>query len=79
MKLPRGVSGHDVVKGLRRVGYEVTRQRGHVYMTTQQDGEHHVAIPMHNPIKDGTLATSLSSVGAHLGIDRAELRHRMKL
>jgi predicted RNA binding protein YcfA (HicA-like mRNA interferase family) len=63
MKLPRDVSGSDLVKGLRRVGYEVTRQKGdHVYMTTQVHGEHHVVIPMHNPVKVGTFAAIPGSV-----------------
>jgi predicted RNA binding protein YcfA (HicA-like mRNA interferase family) len=80
MKLPRDVSGDDLVKGLRRVGYEWTRQKGdHVYMTTQLRGEHHVAIPMHNPIKVGTFAGILGAVSNHLGIERDVLLREMKL
>jgi predicted RNA binding protein YcfA (HicA-like mRNA interferase family) len=80
MKLPRDVSGADLVKGLRRVGYEVTRQKGdHVYMTTQLHGEHHAAVPMHNPIKVGTFAAILSAVVNHLRIERDALLREMKL
>jgi predicted RNA binding protein YcfA (HicA-like mRNA interferase family) len=80
MKLPRDVSGDDLVKGLRRVGYEPTRQKGdHVYMTTQVNGEHHVAVPMHNPIKVGTFAAILGAVANHLGIERHALIREMKL
>lgn len=80
MKLPRDVSGDDIVKGLRRVGYQVTRQKGdHVYMTTRQRAEHHVSVPLHDPVKVGTFATILNSVAAHLGLDRDELLRLMKL
>ena len=52
MKLPRDLYGTELVKGLRRVGYIESRQKGdHVYMTTQMGGEHHVAVPLHKPLK----------------------------
>jgi len=80
MKLPRDVSGADLVKGLRRVGYEITRQKGdHVYMTTHTRGEHHVAVPMHDPIKVGTFTGILAAVTNHLGIERDSLLREMKL
>ncbi len=80
MKLPREVSGADLVKGLRRVGYEATRQKGdHVYMTTQLRGEHHVAVPLHNPIKVGTFAGILAAVANRLGIERDALLREMKI
>jgi predicted RNA binding protein YcfA (HicA-like mRNA interferase family) len=44
MKLPRDVDGQQLVKALRVLGYEVTRQRGsHIRITTTVDGEHHDA------------------------------------
>lgn len=56
MKLPRDVSGQDLVKALRRFGYEVSHQTGsHIRLTTQEQGEHHITIPAHNPLKVGTL------------------------
>lgn len=37
MKLPRDVSGPELVKALRKLGYQPDRQRGsHVRVTTQQ-------------------------------------------
>ena len=66
MKLPRDVSGAELVKALRRLGYEVNRQRGsHIRVTTQQDGEHHEVIPNHNPIRTGTFSGILKSIAAH--------------
>jgi predicted RNA binding protein YcfA (HicA-like mRNA interferase family) len=80
MKLPRNVFGSDLVKGLERVGYTRTRQKGgHLYMTTQQNGEHHVAVPLHKPVKVGTLNAILSSVAEHLQTDREQLLDSMKL
>ena len=80
MKLPRNVTGDQIVRGLQRVGYERTRQKGdHVYVTTQQNGEHHVSVPLHNPVKIGTLANILGSVSSHLQVDRDELIRLMKL
>jgi predicted RNA binding protein YcfA (HicA-like mRNA interferase family) len=66
MKLPRDVSGPDLVKALRKLGYEVTRQRGsHVRVTSSQGGEHHEVVPNHHPIKPGTLSSILKSVASH--------------
>jgi predicted RNA binding protein YcfA (HicA-like mRNA interferase family) len=80
MKLPRDVSGEELVKGLRRVGYEVSRQKGdHVRMTTGRNGEHHVTVPLHHPIKVGAFGAILASVAEHIGIDRDQLLQEMKL
>ncbi len=66
MKLPRDLSGADLVKALRALGYEVTRQKGsHVRVTTQRDGEHHETIPTHRSIKVGTLNDILKSIAGH--------------
>lgn len=80
MKLPRNVAGEDLIKGLRRVGYEVSRQRGsHAQMTTRDKGEHHVTVPLHNPVRIGTLASILDSVASHLQMDRQSLIEAMDL
>ena len=80
MKLPRDVSGQELIRALRRFGYEWERQRGsHVRLTTMVDGEHHEAIPMHGSIRVGTLATILSSVAEHHGLSVEELREQLRL
>jgi predicted RNA binding protein YcfA (HicA-like mRNA interferase family) len=74
MKIPRDLSGSDLIKLLREFGYEPTRQAGsHIRITTQQNGEHHVTIPNHSPLKIGTLSSILSEVAAHLGKTKDEL------
>ena len=66
MKLPRNVSGARLQASLRRLGYEVVRQRGsHVRITTQSNGEHHEVIPLHNPIGAKTLSSILKSIARH--------------
>ena len=47
MKLPRDVSGMELVAALAVRGYQVTRQSGsHVRLTTQLGGEqHHLTVP----------------------------------
>ena len=74
MKLPRSISGADLVKALGKAGYSVTRQRSsHIRLTTERNGQHHVTVPDHDPVKVGTLADILKDVGGHLGLSRDEL------
>jgi len=78
MKLPRDLSGAELVKGLEKVGYVVVRQRSsHIRLTTQRDGEHHVTVPNHDALKVGTLCGILGDVAAHLGVDRNTLLEQM--
>ena len=66
MKIPRDLSGYDLAKSLRALGYERVRQDGsHIRLTTERGGQHHVTIPNHNPIKVGTLAAILKAVALH--------------
>jgi predicted RNA binding protein YcfA (HicA-like mRNA interferase family) len=75
LKLPRDVSGEELVRSLRRFGYEVTRQTGsHIRLTSKFKGsEHHVTIPAHKQLKIGTLAQILSDVGSYLDLTREQL------
>jgi predicted RNA binding protein YcfA (HicA-like mRNA interferase family) len=74
MKLPRDVSGRQLVKALRVLGYMETRSKGsHIRITTQKEGEHHEVVPNHNPIKCGTLSGILKSVAAHHRLSLPEL------
>jgi len=78
MKLPRDLSRPGLAKLLRAFGYEVTRQTGsHLRLTTERQGEHHVTVPNHSPLKVGTLAGILNDVSQHLGITKNELLQRL--
>jgi predicted RNA binding protein YcfA (HicA-like mRNA interferase family) len=61
------------------LGYQVTRQTGsHLRLTTEEDGEHHVTIPRHSPLRIGTLAAILDDVATHFGLSRSELLAKIK-
>ena len=80
MRLPRDVSGPELVKALRTLGYESTRQRGsHIRVTTQQGGQHHEVVPNHRSIKTGTLSGILKSIAAHHRMTVDELLAILKL
>ena len=74
MKLPRDISGKDLIKALSRLNYAVTRQTGsHIRLTTLNKGEHSITVPAHSPIKVGTLNAILKDVSDHFNLSRNEL------
>ena len=78
MRLPRDLSGTELIKRLERLGYEVTRQSGsHIRLTSRTRGEHHVTIPNHDPLRIGTLAAILDAVAAHHGLTRDDVLYRL--
>ena len=81
MKLPRDVYGSDLIKALRVLGYEFVRRDGsHIRLTTRLNGEHHITVPDHKPLKTGTLARGvLKPVAAHHGITIEDLLERLDL
>jgi predicted RNA binding protein YcfA (HicA-like mRNA interferase family) len=63
MKLLRGVSADRVIRALERLGYEVIRQKGsHVRLPHDGPPAHAITVPLHNPLKTGTLHGILSEV-----------------
>jgi predicted RNA binding protein YcfA (HicA-like mRNA interferase family) len=80
VKIPRDLSGSDLVKVLRAFGYERVRQDGsHIRLTTQRAGQHHVTVPNHSPIKLGTLTGILKAVAAHHKLTVEELMRTLGL
>lgn len=78
MRLPRDLSGPELVKRLSRLGYHVTRQTGsHMRLTSRERGEHHVTVPSHDPLRIGTLAAVLDSVASHHGLSRDDLLEQL--
>ncbi|ACB00943.1 MULTISPECIES: type II toxin-antitoxin system HicA family toxin [Cyanophyceae] len=79
MKLPRDLSGKDLAKQLKVLGYEISHQTGsHIRLTTQTNGEHHITIPAHNPLKIGTLSAILRSIAEHFKISRDEVLQKIQ-
>lgn len=80
MKLPRDLSGPELVKALRVLGYVVDRQKGsHVRVTTQQGGEHQEVVPNHHPIKVGTLSGILKDIATHHDLTVGNLIRKLGL
>ena len=63
MKLPRSVSGERLVRTLQQVGYSIIRQRGAMSGFSIRDHRFTVSlVPLHNPLKTGTLHAILAEV-----------------
>lgn len=74
MKVPRNLSSERLIQLLANFGYETTRQTGsHIRLTTQENGQHHLTIPAHDPLKIDTLNSILRSVAEHFGLTKDEL------
>jgi predicted RNA binding protein YcfA (HicA-like mRNA interferase family) len=73
--LPRDLSGRELVRLLKRYGYESTRQVGsHIRLRSNLRGYvHSITIPDHDSLRIGTLNSILSDVADYLGIDRGKL------
>jgi len=77
-KIPRNLSGRDLIMYLKKLGYEQSRQVGsHIRLTTENKGVHHITIPAHDPIKIGTLSNILKDIARHFEISREELINRL--
>lgn len=60
------MSGADLAKALRALGYKMVRQVGsHMRLTTNVDGQFHITVPNHDPIKVGTLRSIIKLVAEH--------------
>lgn len=74
MKLPGDLTDKELIKALEQMGYHVTRQTGnHVWLSYQKVGEHHVTVPLHNPLRVGTLAAILADVASYHKLTRDKL------
>jgi predicted RNA binding protein YcfA (HicA-like mRNA interferase family) len=78
MRLPRDISGDDLVRALAVYGYVETRQTGsHIRLTTSLGGEHHVTVPRHHSLRMGTLGGIVIEVAKHHKVSRDEVARRL--
>ena len=78
MRLPRDISGSELIKSLEVFSYVQTRQAGsHVRLTTLENGEHHITIPLTSPLRIGTLSSILSDVAKHFGVSKQEISRQL--
>jgi predicted RNA binding protein YcfA (HicA-like mRNA interferase family) len=77
-RIPRDISGQNLIKALHIFGYEVTRQVGsHIRLTTNVNGKHTITIPNHDPIRIGTLSNILNDIAFHFKISKEELTEKI--
>jgi predicted RNA binding protein YcfA (HicA-like mRNA interferase family) len=75
MKLPRDLSGVELVKHLcRRWEYRQVHQAGsHVILETSQPRHQRIAVPEHRPLRVGTLNAILSAVAGRKGATKEDV------
>ena len=74
MRIPRDIDGDKLTGLLSKFGYDITRQTGsHVRLTTSRNGEHHLTVPKHRPLKVGTLNAIITDVANHLGLSKEQV------
>lgn len=74
MRLPRDLSGSDLIRALGTLGYAATRQSGsHVRLSCASPPQHHVTVPLHDSLRIGTLAATLVAVAEARGVSRDDL------
>ncbi len=75
MKLPRDLSGRDLVKALvQQWGYRQVSQVGsHIVLQTDTPVPHRVSVPDHESLRIGTLNAILRAVAKAKGLSREEI------
>ena len=78
MKVPRDLSGEQLIKKLERLGYRATRQTGsHIRLSCDTPTQHHFTISNHDPLRLGTLNSILGDLAAQHKMTRDELLQRL--
>ena len=72
MKIPRDLSGRELIKALcRSWGYKQVHQVGrHVILETEEPSHHRLAVPDHHALRVGTLNGILRTVAEHKRVTR---------
>ena len=66
-KLPRGLSGREVVRALQKVDFYIKRQKGSHIVMRRDNPFAQVVVPDHKSVDTGTLSTILD--GADLSVE----------
>jgi predicted RNA binding protein YcfA (HicA-like mRNA interferase family) len=71
MKVPRNISGNDLISYLVSIGFQKVRQTGsHVRLELVVHGElFGITVPLHDPLKVGTLSNIIKDVAQKTGRD----------
>lgn len=80
MKLPRDLTGDELLRGLRRIGYVFERQVGsHMILRSESPRTHSVTVPKHKPLKVGTLSSILHEIALQRSMTVEALLEELKL
>lgn len=72
------MSGAQLIRALGKIGYVPTRQTGsHVRLSCESPAQHHITVPLHDPLRIGTLAGILAAVADARGLTRDELQQQL--
>ena len=79
MKLPRDLSGAELIKVLcKHYGYVRLHQEGsHVILQTETPRHHRIPIPDHRPLRLGTLNAILNAVARIQDIDKGDILEKL--
>lgn len=79
MKLPRGISGADLIQVLcKHYGYRRVHQVGsHVILQASLPSHHRVSVPQHKVLRLGTLNAILRAVAEAQGLDKRSIIARL--
>ena len=78
MKIPRDVSGDQLERMVSKLGYVFVRQKGsHARYTHTGPPQGHIVIPIHKPIKVGTLHDLLTEIATQCQMTLEELVERL--
>lgn len=79
MKLPRDLSGADLIKLLcKHYGYSRVNQEGsHVILETEVPRKHRISIPDHPSLRIGTLNAILKAVATVQGVEKEDIVRRL--
>ncbi len=80
MKLPRDLSGADLIRALcRDFGYLMLGQEGsHVILRTDTPRAHRISVPNHAPLRVGTLNAILKAVARAKDISTDDLLRALR-
>ena len=75
MKIPRGLSGRELVQILtKNLDYKMIHERGsHIVLETSEPSHHRIAIPDHKALRIGTLNAIVRAVAQHKGTPKEDI------
>ena len=65
-RLPRSLSGNEVIRALQRAGFYRRRQRGSHIVLRRDEPFAQLVVPAHRSIDTGTLASILDGAGLNV-------------